>query len=91
MVERASDAAEVQRRAGDAGVTLVIVAGDSAASGGDPLSGFRAPVNREFPVVALVSATNVEDAWSAGADEVITLPFDPATFAAEVSAVRRRR
>jgi DNA-binding response OmpR family regulator len=88
-VERARDPGDLGRRAERAGVAMVVIAGESATTGGDPLAGFRPAARREHVVVALVRPDNVEAARSAGADHVITLPFDPATFAAELAAVRR--
>ena len=87
-VERARDAADLDRRAAGPAVTLVVVAGESTTTGGDPLAGFRPAPVRAHAVVALVSPGNADAAREAGADQVITLPFDSATFAADIVAVR---
>lgn len=88
-VERARDPADLARRAGRAEVTMVVIAGESTSTGGDPLAGFRPGGGRSYTIVALVGPDNADAALEAGADGVITLPFDPATFAADILAVRR--
>lgn len=87
-VERARSAEELGRRAADSKVKLVVVAGETAASGGHPLAGFRPADTREHVVVALVPRDSADAARAAGADTVVTLPFDPATFAADVIGAR---
>lgn len=86
QVERALDAGDLARRTERPGVTVVVISGESAATGGDPLSGFRPPSDRAYALIALAGPRHAHAARDAGADHVITVPFDPATFAAEVVA-----
>lgn len=89
-VERARDPADLARRVARPAVRLVVVAGEATAAGGDPLGGFRPPEPRGYTVVALVSGDDERDAVAAGADGVVPLPFDPATFGADVLALQRQ-
>jgi len=49
----------------------------------DPLEGFRPPKGRAYTLVAVVRG-HPEPAGKAGADLVLTRPFDPATFTTEI-------
>jgi len=82
-VEPVSEAAELQTRAEDPGVRLVVVRGGTGAAGAHPLGGFLAPEARPYRLVALVTGDG-EPARSAGADLVVSLPFDPGVFAADL-------
>jgi len=63
----------------------LVVVMPSAAPGADPLAGLEAAANRAYRLVALAASEPVaRAARSGGADRVILLPFDPATFVAEV-------
>lgn len=83
-IARAADANDLARRAERAEVTLVVVAGDPAAAGGDPLAGFRPTASRSYTLVALVRGDDAGAARAAGADRVLGLPFDAATFATDI-------
>jgi len=74
--------ADLESRAAALGISLVVVAG--GAPGPDPLERLAAPGDRAYRLVALIPA-----GAPAGdrADHVIRLPFDPATFVEEISAV----
>ncbi len=87
-VERVSSAGELASRVERPGVTLVLVAG-SNAPGTEPLGGFHPAPDREYTLVALVFGDGAP-ARQAGADHVVTLPFDPGTLAEEVLAAMRR-
>ena len=56
--------------------------------GGDPFHGLNSG-QRDYTVVGLVSDDGAS-AIASGADHVIRLPFDPATFEEEIAAVTRR-
>ena len=80
-VERCSSVEDLQRGAGDEGVSLVIV---PAGSGGShPLSGFSPATDRRYTVVVL-GQDNEPAARAAGADQVVPMPFDPATLVGEL-------
>ena len=57
--------------------------GGTDAAGAHPLAGFVPPPDRSYRVVALVSGAGT-GALAIGADRVIQLPFDPASFTAEM-------
>jgi len=82
-VVRASDGADLGRRAEAGDASLVVVQGGTDAAGAHPLGGFVPPAGRSFRVVALVSGDGT-GAVAAGADHVVELPFDPGPFTAEV-------
>jgi DNA-binding response OmpR family regulator len=88
LVERVATALELSEHARRPGVTLVVLLG-SEAPGVDPLNGFRPEAGRRYTFVALVDGSGAA-ARAAGADHVVTLPFDPGTFVPELlMAVRR--
>lgn len=82
-VQRYDQAAELQAAAETAGVSLVVVAGGASAPGTAPLTGFVPGRPRQYRVVALVHGDGAP-ALAAGADCVMSLPFDPTKFTAEV-------
>ena len=86
-VERVPDAAALSARAIDPGVTVVVMMGNDGP-GVDPLSGFRPHREHSYTMVALVPHDGAA-ARAAGADHVVTLPFDPGTFASELLDVMR--
>jgi DNA-binding response OmpR family regulator len=56
-----------------------------AAPGADPLAGLEPELNRRYRLVVLAASEPLaKAARAAGADCVVLLPFDPATFVAEV-------
>jgi DNA-binding response OmpR family regulator len=87
QVERCSTLSELQESASRIGVTVVLIAGGASTAGAHPLSGFVAPTERDYLVVALVAGDGAA-AVAAGADHVVHLPFDPGTFTAEIVALR---
>jgi signal transduction histidine kinase len=88
-VETAADTADLQRRTGESGVRLVVVRGATGAAGAHPLGGFLPADARRYRLVALVSGDD-EPARSAGADLVVSLPFDPGVFAADLVDISTR-
>jgi DNA-binding response OmpR family regulator len=82
-VRRCATLEELRRVSGRLDVTLVLVVGGTTAAGAHPLAGFDPPLDRAFRVVALVTGEGAA-ARTAGADRVITLPFDPGTFTADM-------
>jgi DNA-binding response OmpR family regulator len=82
-VAAAGDVADLQTRAEDAGVRLVVVRGGTDAAGARPLGGFLPAEGRRYRLVALVSGDGAP-ARSAGADLVVSLPFDPGAFTADL-------
>ena len=89
-VERQEEPGRLHAAVDRVGVSLVVVAGGSAAAGAHPLGGFDPPPDRGYRVVALVSG-NGEAARAAGADQVVQLPFDPGTFTTEIIEASSRR
>lgn len=87
-VARMSSTTELADRANRLGVAIVVVLG-SAAPGVDPLGGFRPAPGHLYTLVALVAGAGTA-ARAAGADYVVTLPFDPGTFVPELQAAARR-
>ncbi|HXG44077.1 MAG TPA: response regulator [Gemmatimonadales bacterium] len=86
-VVRVGSVAELASRAAQPGVTLVVVAG-SPVPGAEPLGGFQPAPDRAYTVVALTFGDGTP-ARAAGADHVVTLPFDPGTFTQELLAAMR--
>lgn len=87
-VERLAGPAELTAGAKRPGVAVVVVLGGDAP-GMDPLGGFRPAPAREFTLVALAPGDGAA-ARAAGADHVVTLPFDPGTFVPELLSAARR-
>lgn len=86
-VERFTDPALLAGRAGEKAVTVVVVQGGDGP-GAHPLGGFSPAADRRYTLVALVSGDG-SAARSAGADQVVQLPFDPGTFTSDLLAVMR--
>lgn len=86
-VVRVASVAELASRASRPGVTLVLVAG-SPTPGTDPLGGFRPAPGRGYTLVVLTFGDGTS-ARAAGADHVVTLPFDPGTFTEDLLAAMR--
>jgi CheY-like chemotaxis protein len=82
-VEAAADLADLRVRAAGSGVRVVVVRGGTGAAGAHPLGGFLPPEGRPYRLVALVAGDG-EPARSAGADLVVSLPFDPGDFTADL-------
>lgn len=87
-VERCTTLEDTRRGAPRLGVAMVIVYGGTDAAGAHPLGGFDPPAERDYRVVALVAGDGAA-ARGAGADVVVELPFDPASFTAEMAALVR--
>lgn len=87
-VERTGTMSEAEEESARLDTTLVVLAAPGNAA--DPLHGFRAPSERSYALVVLVPG-EAGPARSAGADLVLTLPYDAAAFRGEVlSAVAER-
>jgi CheY-like chemotaxis protein len=80
-VDRIQTPPEAAEEAARLDTTLVVLS--VPGSGDDPLLGFGASPHRSYALVLLVSG-DPAGADSAGADLVLTLPFDPAKFSQEV-------
>jgi len=65
------------------GVQLVVVQ-ESSTPDSHPLGGFQPTAERPYKTVALVAGDG-SDARAAGADHLIRLPFDPATFIDDIN------
>ena len=83
QVERFPTIANMQSGADRVGVTIVLVAGGASTPGAHPLEGFIPKARRDYLMVALVAGDG-SAAVGAGADHVVSLPFDPGTFTAEI-------
>lgn len=81
-VERVPSVDHLAARVAGLAVQLVLVAGNPAP-GTDALSGFQPAHDRRYTLVALVADDGAR-ARAAGADHVITLPFDPGTFVSDL-------
>ncbi len=86
-VDRATTESEAETEAVRLDTTLVVLS--VAGAGTDPLQGFRLPPDRGYALVALVPG-DPTPALAAGADLVLTLPFDPAAFTGEILAAMAR-
>jgi CheY-like chemotaxis protein len=82
-VVRDEDVAHLERLARSSGPRLVVAQGGTDAAGAHPLGGFVPPQERDYSVVALVPG-NGAGALAAGADRVLEIPFDPASFTADI-------
>jgi DNA-binding response OmpR family regulator len=82
-VVRAEDAAHLERLVASGRPRLVVAQWGTDAVGAHPLGGFLPPPQRDYRVVALVSGSG-SGAPAAGADRVFELPFDPASFTADI-------
>ena len=83
QVERCREPGALQAAAERIGVTLVLIAGGASTPGAHPLGGFSVTGEREYLIVALVAGEGAA-ARAAGADHVVSLPFDPRTFTEEI-------
>lgn len=83
-VDRVRTGEEATSEAGRLDTVLVLVAVAGAAP--DPLQGFRPAPGRRHALVALVPG-DPGPAAAAGADLVLTLPYDPAAFTGEILAL----
>ena len=86
-VERCPSVAEMQGYVHDSGVTLVMV--PAGAEGAHPLSGFVPAADRTYTLVVL-GQENELAARNAGADQVVPMPFDPATLVGDILESRRQ-
>jgi len=83
QVHRATSLSDLESAAARMGVSLVVVAGSGSTPGASPLGGFAPAPDREYLLVALVRGESTA-ARNGGADHIVRLPFDPATFTAEI-------
>jgi DNA-binding response OmpR family regulator len=83
QVQRHRSVVEVQAEARNIGISLVVLAGGASTPGAHALGGFLPHAERDYLVVALVAGEGGA-ALAAGADHVVSLPFDPRTFTAEI-------
>ena len=79
---RAASIEEVVRDAGRLGVSLIVIE-QPGGSGVSPLGGFRPAKGKFYTLIALAEGDG-EPEKKAGADAIIRLPFDPASFTEEV-------
>jgi CheY-like chemotaxis protein len=84
-VERVGSSRELETGVARPDVTLVVLSTVGTADAEESLGGFRPAANRRYGLVALV-AGDLSGARAAGADRVVSLPFDPATLADELGA-----
>jgi hypothetical protein len=84
-VERADSPTELAQAACQPDTVLVVVSAAGGDAPGEALGGFQPEAGRPFALVALVSG-DPAPARAAGADRVISLPFDPATLVDELMA-----
>jgi DNA-binding response OmpR family regulator len=85
QVERCENPVELERSAEEGRSALVVVLGGSGAGGAHALGGFVPAAGRGYRVVALAPGGAPVAAREAGADLVLELPFDPATFTSEMT------
>ncbi len=85
-VIKCESVADLERQAGSLGIKLIVLS--SGMPGGDPFHRLDSG-QRDYTLVGLVSDDGAS-AIASGADHVIRLPFDPATFEEEIAAVTRR-
>lgn len=81
-VERVVSVDQLSARVARLAVQVVLVAG-SATPGTEPFGAFRPAPDRRYTLVALVPGDGAP-ARAAGADHVVTLPFDPGTFVSDL-------
>lgn len=87
-VTRVKNRQELEVSSARFGLALVVVAGSPEGPGVDPLGGFRPGELKTYTLVALVAGDG-SAARAAGADHVISLPFDPGTFTQDVLAIMK--
>lgn len=78
---------DLSREAATLGVRLVVAA-TSSTPGTAPFGSFHPTMERTYKLIALV-ADDGASAFASGADHVIRLPFDPATFVEEISTAKQ--
>lgn len=86
-VQEGATAQETAELAARRGVRLVLVQ-ESSTPSSHPLDGFRPAPDRGYRTIALVAGDGAE-ARAAGADHLIHIPFDPATFIDDINAAIR--
>jgi DNA-binding response OmpR family regulator len=84
--ERVDSLEQLNARAGRLAVRVVVVVGSAAP--GDALGGFQPSPSRGYTLVALVPGDGAR-ARAAGADHVVSLPFDPGTFVSDLLGAMR--
>jgi DNA-binding response OmpR family regulator len=84
-VDRVQSLAELERRTAAGPVTAVVLMSSGLASS-PPLGGFQPAAGRRYALVALVPGDGAAER-AAGADLVVSLPFDPGTFTGDLLAV----
>jgi hypothetical protein len=86
-VERVGSVDELATRVAGVAVQVVLVAG-STAPGTHPLGGFKPAPGRRYTLVALIPGDGAR-AREAGADHIVSLPFDPGTFVGDLLSAMR--
>ncbi len=86
-VERVASVDHLAARVAGVAVQLVLVAG-SAGPNTDALGGFKPVAGRRYTLVALVAGDGAP-ARAAGADHIVSLPFDPGTFVNDLLSAMR--
>ncbi len=87
QVERVASVDHLAARVAGVAVQVVLVAG-SVTPGTEPLGGFTPAPGRRYTLVALVPGDGAM-ARSAGADHIVSLPFDPGTFVGDLLGALR--
>ncbi|HEU5170569.1 MAG TPA: response regulator [Gemmatimonadales bacterium] len=85
-IKRAAGADDLARAARAIDVTLVLVAMGAGSTGTEPLAALQPPRDRSYRLIVLVPDDGAA-ARAAGADHVVTMPFDPGTLIGEVLGV----
>jgi hypothetical protein len=88
-IERATTAAELSLAATRKDVVLIVMTASSGPKGTDPLGGFQPTADRGYTLVALVQGDG-QPARDAGADLVVSLPFDPGTLTNDLLEAMKR-
>jgi len=89
-VERVTSARELSTGASRLGISLVVMSAVGTSAVDEALGGFAPAPDRGYALVVLVTG-EPSGAALAGADRVLTLPFDPATLADELLAATDER
>lgn len=89
--ERVADGRALRVAADTADVALLLVAGTEGSAGSDPLGGYRpGPRGPQRPLLVAFVDGDGAAARAAGADHVVSLPFDPGTFTSDLLAATQR-